>query len=217
MGSLTLGLTWVVVEWASLCDCTPAPGLETPTTAGAAAFPMGFADRRRPRHRPLPTPPPVPTSLFPSRPPGSGPVLVSPQTGCSWSLSAWRPSSSSSCWASAGVSAAPIPAAATSGAPAARKSAAAPRPVSTPHPPHVHSHSASVLGPRGGGARLPASWDSVTLEVMRGVVWGKVGQGGPATLHYHLHQLFTYFFTFHLFQVFPFEGKIMHKVKKKFK
>ena len=94
---------------------------------------------------------------------------------------------------------------------------AAPRPMSTPHPPHVHSHSASVLGPRGGGARLPASWDSVTLEVMRGVVWGKVGQGGPATLHYHLHQLFTYFFTFHLFQVFPFEGKIMHKVKKKFK
>ena len=126
-----MGLTWVVVEWASLCDCTPAPGLETPTRAGAAAFPMGFADRRRPRHRPLPTPPPVPTSLFPSRPPGSGPVLVSPQTGCSWSLSAWRPSSSSSCWASAGVSAAPIPAAATSGAPAARKSAAAPRPVST--------------------------------------------------------------------------------------
>ena len=135
----------------------------------------------------------------PPRPPGSGPVLVSLQTGCLWSLSAWRPSSSSSCWASAGVSAAPIPAAATSGAPAARKSAAAPRPVSTPHPPHVHSHSASVLGPRGGGARLPASWDSVTLEVMRGVVWGKVGQGGPALLHYHLHTS-----TLHLFFYFSF-------------
>ena len=148
----------------------------------------------------------MPTSLFSPRPPGSGPVLVSPQTGCSWSWSAWLPSLSSSCWASAGVSAAPIPAAATSGAPAARKSAAAPRPVSTPHPPHVHSHSASphihshsasVLGSRGRGTHLPASWDSVTLEVMRGVVWGKLGQGGPATLHYHLHasalHLFFYF------------------------
>lgn len=178
-----MGLTWVVVERASLWGCTPAPGVETPTRAGAAASPMGFTDRRRP---PLP-PPPVPTSLFPPRPPGSGPALMSPQTGCSWLSSAWRPSSSSSCWASAGVSAAPIPAAATSGAPAARKSAAAPRPVSTPHPPCIYSHSASVLGPRAGGAHLPASWDSVTLEVMRGVVWGKVGQGGPATLHDHLH------------------------------
>ena len=198
MGSLTLGWTWLVVERASLC-AAPQPlawrlqqglGLQLPRWAlqTCAALTPSPA-----------TPPPVPTSLFPPRPPGSGPVLVSLQTGCLWSLSAWRPSSSSSCWASAGVSAAPIPAAATSGAPAARKSAAAPRPVSTPHPPHVHSHSASVLGPRGGGARLPASWDSVTLEVMRGVVWGQVGQGGPALLHYHLHTS-----TLHLFFYFSF-------------
>ena len=48
MGSLTLGLTWVVLEQASLCGCTPAPGVETPTSAGAAASPMGFAERPRP-------------------------------------------------------------------------------------------------------------------------------------------------------------------------
>lgn len=44
---------------------------------------------------------------------------------------------------------------------------------------------------------------------MRGVVWGKVGQGGPATFYMIIYilQLVTYF-SFDLFQVFPFEGII---------
>lgn len=38
-----------------------------------------------------------------------------------------------------------------------------------------------------------------SLEVMRGTIWEKIGQGGPAVLDYHLdtNDLFT--FTFDLF------------------
>lgn len=72
-------------------------------------------------------------SLLLLRPPSSEPILLSLQIGSLWSWSAWQASSSSSSWASAGASAVPTPAAATSDAPAVQTSAAALRPVSTPH------------------------------------------------------------------------------------
>lgn len=142
-----------------------APPLAWRLQQGLGLLPDGLTDRRPP------SPPPAPSAHIPipSQASWLRASLMSPQTGCSRLSSAWRPSPSSSCWASAGVSAAPIPVAATSGAPAARKSAAAPRPVSTPHP-HLlplgvcpgskgrRRPSACLLGQCHSGGHEGSSW-----------------------------------------------------------
>ena len=144
-----------------------------------------------------PAPPALPVSPLPSRPPGSGPVLVSPQTGCLWSWSAWRSSSSSSCWASAGVSAAPTPAAVTSGAPAARTNAAAQRPVSALRVSPPPLPQASLLDPRRGGGHLPASRGSAThlAEQLGGKGLGRTGSFGLSSIY----SSFSLIFPFYLF------------------
>lgn len=193
----TLGLAWVVEERASLCSCAPASAVEA--SARAAACPTCSAC----------VPAPFQASLL-SRPPGSGPVLVSPQTGCLWSWSAWRSSSSSSCWASAGVSAAPTPAAVTSGAPAARTNAAAQRPVSALRVSPPPLPQASLLDPRRGGGRLPASRGSAThlAEQLGGKGPGRTGSFGLSSIY----SSFSLIFPFYLFWGFPFESIIMHVV-----
>lgn len=184
-----MGLTWVVVERASLCGCTPAPAVETPTRAGAAASPMGFADRPCPSAH-IPIPSQASWLRASSRVPADwlfvvvvclAAFLVVLLLGICWCQCCPH---TCCCYVRC---------------PCCPEKCCCPEAREYPSPAARPSHSASVLGPRGGGAHLPASWDSVTLEVMRGVVWGKVGQRGPATLHYHLHTS-----TLHLFFYFSF-------------
>lgn len=140
--------------WASVCCCGPRLAGES---SRGRSFPASFTNRLTLPlilHRPT-----VPVSLcpcvpLPSQASRSRPVL-SLQTGCLWSWSAWLSSSSSSSWASAGVSAAPTPAAVTSGAPAARTSAAAQRPVSAPHVPTPAGLPPGFRGRRQPGAGFP--------------------------------------------------------------
>lgn len=91
------------------------------------------------------------------------------------------------------------------------KSAAAPRPVSTPHPPRIYSH----VCPGSRAGRPSASWDSVTPGGHEGVVWGKWAKEDLLLyMIIYILQLVTYF-SFDLFQVFPFEGIIYAQGKKK--
>lgn len=151
---LNSGPAWVVEGGRPSAAVAPV-WLENP--AGVAASLASFTNRLTLPlilHRPT-----VPVSLcpcvpLPSQASRSRPVL-SLQTGCLWSWSAWLSSSSSSSWASAGVSAAPTPAAVTSGAPAARTSAAAQRPVSAPHVPTPAGLPPGFRGRRQPGAGFP--------------------------------------------------------------
>ena len=180
--------------WASVCCCGPCIWLENP--AGVTASPASFTNCLAlplTLHRPT-----VPVSLCPSSPlpsqaSRSRPVL-SLQTGCLWSWSAWLSSSSSSSWASAGVSAALTPAVVTSDAPAARISAAAQRPVSAPHVPTPAGLPPGFRGRRQPGAGFPGQrhW-SGGYEV-------RVGQGGSSVLDDRLRVLqLCIILNFHLF------------------